>query len=293
MLNSFSVLAGGISGTVIDEGTGTPLPGVTVLVTGTSTGAATDMDGYFFIDGLEDGVYDIKVSYISYQDQIIRGVVVKDKTTDIATIVMKEATDVLVEVVIEAKALRNTQSALMTVQRKSLNVLDGISKEQFKLMGDNNAASAIRRVTGVSVENGKYVYVRGLSDRYTNTVINGAQVPGLDPNRNTVQMDLFPSSLVDNMVVYKTFTPNLPGNFTGGYIDIGTRDFTEDLSVNASFGLGYNPQANLSTDFLDYEGGSMDFLAMSDGNSRTLPNLSALPTYGTALGRDVAANTAY
>ncbi|MCB0621758.1 MAG: TonB-dependent receptor plug domain-containing protein, partial [Saprospiraceae bacterium] len=78
-----------------------------------------------------------------------------------------------------------------------------------------DVASAVRRVTGVTVEGGKYVYVRGLGDRYSKTTLNAAEVPGLDPNRNTVQMDLFPTNLIDNILVYKTFSPNLPGDFTG------------------------------------------------------------------------------
>jgi len=121
------------------------------------------------------------------------------------------------------------------------------------------------------VEGGKYIYVRGLGDRYSKTTLNGANIPGLDPNKNTVQMDLFPTNLIDNILVYKTFSPNLPGDFTGGYVDIATKDFptVKTISLNAS--VGYNTLATFNSNFLTYEGGSQDWLGFDDG-TRAIPD---------------------
>jgi len=135
---------------------------------------------------------------------------------------------------------------------------------------DSDAGAAIKRVTGVSVQDGKYVFVRGLGDRYTKTLLNGMTIPGLDPDRNNVQMDIFPANLIDRIVVKKTFTPDLVGDFTGGIVDITTKDFPDSLTINFSYGTSYNPQTHFNKDFKLYEGGKTDYLAFDDG-SRALP----------------------
>src|SRR5690606_29902258 len=128
-------------------------------------------------------------------------------TPVVLTIRMKPESVGLDEVAVEARALRNTENALLTIQKKSQVLLDPISSEQFSKNGDSDAAAAVRRVTGVSVEGGKYIYVRGLGDRYSKTTLNNAGLPSLDPNKNAVQLDLFPSNLIDNIIVYKAFSP--------------------------------------------------------------------------------------
>ncbi len=190
-----------------------------------------------------------------------------------------ESSELLEEIVVEAKAERDSEAAILTLQRKSGLVQDGISSELISRAGDNDAAGAIKRVTGVSVEGGKFVYVRGLGDRYSNTVLNGAQVPGLDPNRNSVQMDLFPSNLIDNLLVVKTYSPDLPANFTGGYVDIITKDFPDRFTVQASASFSFNDQSTFNSDYLSYEGGDLDWLGFDDG-LRELPSSAANSSSG-------------
>ena len=147
----------------------------------------------------------------------------------------------------------------------------------------------MRRVPGVSVQDGKYVYIRGLGDRYSKTTLNGANIPGLDPDRNTVQMDLFPTNLLDNIVVYKNFTPDLPGDFTGGLVDVATKDFPEDFTMAASLGFGYNPQVTFNDNFLTYNGGNTDWLGYDDGARDFPAALNSMPTFGQALSDQAAA----
>ncbi|MFM2392671.1 MAG: hypothetical protein RLZZ546_648, partial [Bacteroidota bacterium] len=172
--------------------------------------------------------------------------------------------------VVTASQIRNTESAISTIKQKAPNLLDGISSQTIKRNGDGNAGEALRRVTGVSVEGGKHVVVRGLGDRYTKIILNSSEIPGLDPDKNSVQMDIFPTSLVDNILVYKTFSPDLPGDFTGGAIDIITKDFPDTKTINASITLGYNSNMHFRNDFLNYKGGKTDFLGFDDG-TRALP----------------------
>lgn len=117
-------------------------------------------------------------------------------------------------------------------------------------------------MSGVSVEGGKYVYVRGLGDRYTKAILNGVDIPGLDPDRNTLQMDIFPTNVIDNIVVHKSFSADLPADFTGGVINIETKDFPEEKTGNISFSLGYNPQMHLNSNYLTYEGVKLIFLGL-------------------------------
>ena len=149
-------------------------------------------------------------------------------------------------------------------------------------MGDSDAASSMKRVTGVSVEGGKYVYVRGLGDRYTKTILNGVDIPGLDPDRNTMQLDIFPTSIIDNIMVYKSFNANMPADFTGGVVDISIKDFPEQKKGSIFLGSGYNPDYHFNNDFLTYKGGKTDFLGFDDG-SRAIPATSNLPFFVDAI----------
>ncbi|MFT4833743.1 MAG: hypothetical protein ACI8WP_000498 [Flavobacteriaceae bacterium] len=267
ILSSFALSAqnGFIRGSVIDDSTGEELIGVTVMVSGTSKGAVTDFDGQFNIS-IEPGVYNIQVSFVSFQPITITGLEVKSGGVNLVNeIRLKESVEELEAVVVTAQATRTTEAALLTVKKKSANLLDGISSASFRKIGDNDAASAAKRITGVSIEGGRYVYVRGLGDRYTKTLLNGMDVPGLDPDRNTLQMDIFPTNVLDNIIVSKSFTADLPADFTGGLVNIETKDFPEMKTMNASFGLGYNPKMHFTSNYLSYDGGSTDFLGFDDG----------------------------
>lgn len=267
VLFSIQVFAqtGIIRGQVIDDNTGEALIGATVLVEGTSAGAAADLDGKFTINSVNPGVYNLVFSFVSYQAKTVQNVEVRSGEVTVQNVRMTDESIGLQEVVIQAEAFKNSESSLLTIQRKSSLVLDGISSEQFARSNDNDAAAAMRRVTGVSVEGGKYVYVRGLGDRYSKTTLNNAEIPGLDPNKNAVQMDLFPSNLIDNLVVYKTFSPELPASFSGGYVNITTKDFPDRLTLQASGSLGYNSNATFNNSFLSDKQGNTFFAGIDDG----------------------------
>lgn len=269
-----------LRGKITDAEMGDELIGATVMLKGTTTGAAADLDGNYSITGIPAGTYDIICQFISYEPKTITGVVIKSDEVTIINVGLSTVSMGLQEVVVSAKAVNRSEAAMLTIQKKSANVVDGLSAQQMKKAGDSDAAGALKRVTGVNVEDGKYVYVRGLSDRYSKTTLNGADIPGLDPNRNTVQMDIFPTNLIENMVVYKTFSPNLPADFTGGYVDIITLDFPEQFMLSFGIKAGYNTQASLNNNFLGYKGSSTDFLGYDNG-LRNIPGAAkgTIPQY--------------
>lgn len=273
ILLSSTLLAqfGTIQGTVTEMETGEKLVGATVRVLLDSTmksGAYTDDEGNFKVERLVPATYDLVISYVGYDPVTIQGVQVvagQVAVRDLKLGVDLEDDGEKNKVEITSRVTKTSETSVLTIQRKSANVMDGISFDQVRRAGDSNAGAAIRRVTGVTVEGGKYVYVRGLGDRYTKALLNGGEVPSLDPDRNSVQMDMFPANLIDNIVVYKTFTPDLPGSFSGGLIDISTKDFPEAFTFQYTGSVGYNTQSSLRSDFLSYQTGRMDWLGMDDG----------------------------
>ncbi len=261
---------GTIRGTIRDATNGEELIGATVVIVGTTTGAAADLDGKYSIS-TEAGIYDLQVSFVSYQPKTITGVEVKAGQVTIIDASLGEDAELLNAVIIQAKAETTSTKAVLVAQKKSGVVQDGLAAEQISRSGDKDAAAAITRVTGVSVEGGKYVYVRGLGDRYSKTTLNGANLPSLDPNRNSVQMDLFPSNLIDNIVVSKTFSPDLSGEFAGGNVNLVTKDFPDRFTFQWNSSFGFNDQASFNKNFLSYEGGKTDFLGFDDG-TRQIPS---------------------
>lgn len=261
---------GTIRGTVFEDSNGEPLYGVTVQIKGTTNGAITDFDGKFSISA-SPGTYDIQVSFVSFQSITIASLVVEEgEVTIIDQVRLKEDVALLDEVVVTAEVIKTTEAALLTVKRKSVNLVDGISAAAFKKIGDSDAASAVKRVPGVSVQGGKYVFVRGLGDRYTKTILNGMDVPGLDPDRNSLQMDIFPTNIIDNIIILKSFTADLPADFTGGVVNIETKDFPTEKEMSASVSLGLNPDMHFNSNYRSYQGGGNDWLGVDDG-ARDIP----------------------
>lgn len=251
---------GKIRGTIIEDATGQPLIGCSVIIEGTTNGSITDFDGNFSITA-EPGTYNLVSSYVSFATQKISGVSVKADGVTVINVRMKDQAITGETFELTATQVKNNEAAIATIKQKSVNLVDGISAQTFAKTGDNSAAGALKRVTGVSIQGGKDVYVRGLGDRYTKTILNGITIPGLDPDRNSVQVDIFPTNVVDNIVVYKTFTPDLPGDFTGGMVDIVTKDFPESRTFGFSSSFSYNPDMHFKNDFLTFTGPTSDLWA--------------------------------
>ncbi|MEX2595978.1 MAG: TonB-dependent receptor [Salibacteraceae bacterium] len=271
---------GVIRGTVYDKTMGEPLIGANVVIKGTTNGISTDLDGQFSLP-IAPGNYDVEISFITFQTLTIEGVTVEaGETALLGELQLEESSMLLKEVVIQAEASRQSEEALMMMKKKSGAMVDGISASRMQLAGDANAVDAAKRVTGVTVEDGKYIYVRGLGDRYTKTMLNNVDIPGLDPDKNSLQMDIFPTNLIDNIVVSKTFSADMPADFTGGLVNIETKSFPDEKFTSVSFGLGYNPDMHFNPDYLTYNGGKTDFLGFDDG-TRALPaaaNRAKVPT---------------
>lgn len=263
-----------IRGQITDAKSGETLIGVNVIITGTTNGTATDLDGNYTIDGLEPGTYSITITYISYTQQIINDIELKAGESRVINVLLATAENELQEVIIQARQVDNTANAILSIQKKSINVQDGISAQEIARYGSSDAAESMKKVTGASLVDGKYIYVRGLGDRYTTSQLNGQLLPSTDPYKNSPPMDIIPSGMLDNIITSKTFSPDLPGSFTGGNVNITTKSFPDDFVMNLSMGVGYNDQSTFNDKFLTLNRGNTDWLGYDDG-TRELPAILA------------------
>lgn len=257
-----------IRGQITDKSNGETLPFANIYVKDdVSKGTTSDLDGNYTLK-LDPGTYTIVFSFTSFANTEKEMTLEAGETYE-ENVQMGTSNEVLVEfTVTKEKKASSTMAAFDREKMKATNMVDGTSSEQMKKTGDGDAGEVIKRVTGVSVEGGKHVYVRGLGDRYTKTILNSMEIPGLDPDRNTVQMDIFPTNLIDNITVYKTFTPNLPGDYTGGLVNIVTKDFPTSKTLSFSAGYAYNTVTTFNSNFILYPKGSFDFLGFDDGGRK-------------------------
>ncbi len=273
---------GYVTGQVIDE-SGATLPGVNVVVNGTTHGVVTDLDGQFNL-ALQPGSHDLRISYVSFQTVHLDDLRVgPGETVRLKPVKMTTDSEMLNEVVVQASRVRNNETALLSMRRRSASLIDGISAAGIKEAGDSDVAASVKRVPGVSIEDGKYIYVRGLSDRYTKTLMNGFEISGLDPDRNTIQMDIFPTGILDNIIVNKTFVASMPADFTGGVIDITTKAMPDEKQGGISVSAGYSPEFHFREDHLSYGGGKTDFLGFDDG-TRAIPATTDIPQFAQVVG---------
>ena len=259
--------SGKVTGLIMDGEYDEPMAFANVIVKGSTIGTTTDFDGKYSLD-LQPGEYTLTFSFVGYQTIEVSEVLIKSDEVEQVDVTL--STNTLDEIIITTTVRKNTESAVLDIQKKSAVMLDGLSSQGIKKAGASNIASAVKSVPGVSVQGGKYVYVRGLGDRYTKSILNGVDIPGLDPDRNTIQMDIFPTNILENIIVIKSAAAEYPADFTGGVIDIVTRDFPTKKETSFSIGSGYNSEMHFKNDFLIGPSEGTDFLGF-DNNSRSRP----------------------
>ena len=240
-LMSASVLAqtGTIRGLVKDGKTKEALIGCTVLVNGTQLGATTDIEGNFTIPNVPVGTQKVLISYISYQTKEIPGVRVESGNTTAIDTELDEGGTSLQEVVVRGNKATNTEIAVITEVKQLKALAVGISAMQIQKSQDRDAAAAIRRVPGVSIIDNRFVLIRGLAARYNSVLINDVITPSTEVDTRSFSFDLVPSNIIDRMIVYKSGSAELPGDFAGGVIKIYTKRRPDNNFINAGVTMGY------------------------------------------------------
>lgn len=277
---SFSILSfsqtGKITGKIIDAKTGETLPGATAVIEGTTKGASTDFDGNFSLNNVPVGKVNLVFSYISYDSKKFTDIVVKENdVTNINVQLEPSSSTTFSEVVIVVEMIKENNAALTMMQKNNVSVSDGISAETIKRTPDKNTSDVLKRVSGASIQDNKFAIIRGLNDRYNAAYLNGSPLPSTESDRKAFSFDIFPSNMLDNLMIIKTARPDLPGEFAGGIIDITTRSIPDKNFISVSVSGGYN-SITTGKEQLYYKGGKKDWIGLDDG-TRAMP--SEIPSY--------------
>ncbi len=288
---------GKIEGKLTNAKTGQPLTGVSVIIKNSNKGTSTDQDGRYVINADAGTKIILVFSYNGITKEVEEIEVVSGKITnqDIA-LEVKAKTGEEVVVRTTSSARKETAAALISLQKNTSVVAQVISAETIKRSPDKNTGEILKRVTGTSIQEGKYLVVRGLSDRYNMAMLNGISLSSTEPDRKTFSFDIFPAAMIDNIVINKTFIPELPGEWAGGMVQVQTKDVPSASFLNVLIGTGFNSNT-IGKDFQQAPGGKLDWLGVDDGTRAlpsSLPIKSAFSTLSpaekTALGKDFRNN---
>lgn len=262
--------SGTISGTIFDGSNGTPIRQAVVENVGApARHVVTDLDGKYTMT-LSPGTYVLRITAPKYLAATLDKVEVKNgEMTEASTVMVSASAVTTMEVSETVGAVAATAEAALQERRLSAVVSDGLSGEEIRKAVASDAAGAVSRVTGVSIVENGYVYVRGLGERYSSTMLNNAVIPTTEPEKRVVPLDLFPSSLIDSIKIIKSYTPDMPGEFSGGVVQMSTIDFPTAKVLRFTATTGYNT-ATTGKRFMSYPGGSKDAFGFDDG-ARALP----------------------
>lgn len=262
---------GRLVGRVLDGSTGQPLGSAQVFLADGSIGALTSLDGRYVLRNVPVGTVEITAAIIGYATKTITDVVITADETATLDITVESSAVELEEIVVTSAAQRGSTTALLTERKLATVVQDAIGAEQISRSPDGDAAAALKRVPGLSVVDGKYAYVRGLGERYSATTLNGAPLASPEPDKKVIPLDVIPSGLLQSIVTSKSYSPDQPGDYAGGLVQLQTRDFPSNRILTISASSGWNSEASLQTG-IGYAGGGMDFFGFDDG-MRNLPAL--------------------
>ena len=261
--------AGRVVGRVVDAATGAAISAAQVELIGMQGGTLTSIDGRYVLNGVPAGQITLRVSSIGYSPKTVVGIVVNAGGVIEQNLTLDTEAVQIGPLQVTAAAERGSVNRALDQQRAATNIVNAITAEQISRSPDGDAAAAMQRVSGVTVQDGKFVFVRGLGERYTTTSLNGARIPSPEPERKTVPLDLFPSGLLQTITTIKTFTPDQPGDFSGAQVNIETREFPAQRQTTFSVSTGYNSRATgRSIPTAPTEGS--EWLALA-GSARQLP----------------------
>ncbi len=261
---------GAVWGVVKSKGSGDTLLEAIVSVLGRKEAATTDVDGRYRIE-LPPGTYQLRIVYELHRPARLKNVVVKaGKVSKIDVALQQDETAVEEVTAIEAEAERASAAMQLTLRKNAAQASDSIGAQDIAKTPDRNAADAVKRVVGTTVVDGRYIFVRGLGDRYTSSLLNGSPLPSPEPDRQAVPLDMFPTLVLSDLTISKTFVPDMPGDFAGGSLNIHTRDLPNKFLFQVTGGVGVNTESTFGRR-LSHQGGATDWLGIDD-SGRRLPS---------------------
>lgn len=262
---------GTVSGKVFDAQRNEPLIGATVMIDSSPSQAAfTDVEGRYVISNVAVGSHSLSVKYVSYNAKEVSGIDVKANEIALVDVSMESQANNLKAVVITSTRTQESINSLLTVQKNSATVQDGVSSDLIKRSPDRNSSDVLKRIPGTTIQDGKFVIVRGLSDKYNNAMLNGTPLPSTEPDKKNFSFDLIPANMIESIVIVKTAQPDLPGDFAGGVIQQNLRDVPENNFLNMSIGGGFHANTTFK-DFHSFDRGTQSWLGLNDC-TQAIPN---------------------
>jgi TonB-dependent receptor len=270
ILSSLTVLSqtGKVTGIIKDAETNETIPFANILIKGTSIGVVSDIDGKYELK-LQPGKYDITYMFLGYEEVVKKGISIEAGQTITINISLATASFKLDDVVVTSTKVTNTEMAVMIEMRKSEQIVSGISSQQIKKSQDNDAAQVVRRIPGVTITDDRFIVVRGLANRYNNVLLNGVIAPSVEADSRSFSFDLIPSSMIDRMMVFKSGSPDIPGDFAGALVKIYTKNTVEENFNNVNFTMGIRSGTTFG-DFNTAKKEPLDVIALGQIN-RAMP----------------------
>lgn len=265
--------SGKVEGSISDANTGSKIVSASIQVIEISKMVSADLEGHYSFNLDASKIYSFRISAVGYKTKIVDEIKPQANQIVSVNIVLEQASKTEAAVEVRSSARKESTTALITLQKNTSVVAQVISAETIRRSPDKNTGEVLKRVAGASVQDGKFLVVRGLSDRYNQAMLNGVLLSSTEPDRKTFSFDIFPSSMIDNIVMNKAFIPELPGEWAGGLVQVQTKDVPSASFLNIQLGTGFNTNT-IGKNFLQSDGGKYDWIGIDDG-TRALP--SSLP----------------
>ena len=251
--------SGSIRGIITDREFDSPLGAAEVRIVQTGVSVMSTEQGNYVFSAVPAGSYTMIFSKVGYQRQVREVVLGSGQVLDINVFMSGDFTDMEEFVVQDLPLPTGSESDLLELRLQSPALLDAVGSELISRAGASDAAGALNLVAGATVQDGKYATVRGLPDRYVSTLLNGIRLPTADENKRAVQLDLFPSSVIESLQVTKSFMPYQQGDASGGSVDIILKSIPTENFFSFKAEYKYNSQVGNRNDFLTYDGGGINF----------------------------------
>lgn len=264
IISFVSAQSGTIQGIIIDQKLGDPLIGATIRLVGTELGTATDIDGFFSLERVPAGTYSLQLSYVSFKTESLENVKVEDGKVTSIKFGMIEESETLQEVVVSSDKVRNNEIAILSEIKASMQVVSGISEQQIKRSNDGNAAQVVKRVPGITVVGERFINIRGLNARYNNVMLHNAITPSMETDIKSFSFDIIPAGQIERLLIFKSPSADLPGDFAGGVVKIFTKGIPDHNGLTLDYGVSFREGTTFNT-FKQGQNGSLYWTGFNDG----------------------------
>ncbi|KAF0194396.1 MAG: TonB-dependent receptor [Bacteroidetes bacterium] len=271
---SVSYGQGSIQGVVRDKKTKESIVGANVYILGTTNGRSTDLDGSYRLENLRAGAYKVVVSFISYESDTIAAVRVQNSKVTELDFFLEEATTQLTGVTIQERKKTDTDISMITSIKQSNQIVVGVSSQQIARSQDKDASEVIKRLPGVTINDGRFVIVRGLVERYNSVWLNNSPAPSTEADKRAFSFDVIPSNLINNILIYKTPSPEIPADFAGAHIQIFTKNVPDQNRISVGYSMTFNEGTTFNK-FKSQDNGKYEWLGFDDGTHKlpgTIPS---------------------